>query len=141
MGCCQSNPNDMNSASEMGKELTDIHLAEYEPNIISLEKKIKTPDQIIRAEPEKVSMKESSYHKDTKSEKQEEESKKITEQPSDIKWSIKQSMFVKINSHKNVGEYYAIKELIGQGGFGKVYKVTHRQTGYILYSQQAWLEP
>lgn len=34
----------MNSASEMGKELTDIHLAEYEPNIISLEKKIKTPD-------------------------------------------------------------------------------------------------
>ncbi|CAD8113851.1 unnamed protein product [Paramecium sonneborni] len=141
MGCCQSNPNDFNSASEMGKELTDLHLAEYEPNIISLEKKTKTPDQIIPVEPERVLKKESSYQKDTKSEKQEEESKRITEQPSDIKWSIKQSMFVKINSHKNVGEYYTIKELIGQGGFGKVYKVNHRQTGYILYSQQAWLEP
>ncbi|CAD8200199.1 unnamed protein product [Paramecium octaurelia] len=138
MGCCQSNPNDMNSASEMGKELTDIQLAEYEPNIISLEKKIKTPDQIIRAEPEKerALIKESSYHKDTKSEKQEEESKRITEQPSDIKWSIKQSMFVKINSRKNVGEYYVIKELIGQGGFGKVYKVTHRQTGMVRAMKQ-----
>lgn len=34
----------MNSASEMGKELTDIQLAEYEPNIICLEKKTKTLD-------------------------------------------------------------------------------------------------
>lgn len=35
-------------------------------------------------------------------------------------------MFVRINSKRNVSEFYTVKEMIGQGGFGKVYKVIHR---------------
>ena len=35
-------------------------------------------------------------------------------------------MFVRINSKKNVNEFYTVKEMIGEGGFGKVYKVVHR---------------
>ena len=32
---------------------------------------------------------------------------------------------------KNVNDSYEIKEMIGQGGFGKVYKVIHKVTGMV----------
>jgi calcium-dependent protein kinase len=41
-------------------------------------------------------------------------------------------MFVKMNSGKNVNDHYDIHEMIGQGGFGKVYKVVHRITSILF---------
>lgn len=35
-------------------------------------------------------------------------------------------MFVRVNSNKNINDAYLIKEMIGEGGFGKVYKVVHK---------------
>ena len=54
-------------------------------------------------------------YKETRSEKQDEETKKPepVSTSNEIKWSIKQSMFVKINSHQNVSEFYLVKEMIG----------------------------
>ncbi|CAD8117915.1 unnamed protein product [Paramecium sonneborni] len=63
----------------MAKELTGLHLA----NIISLEKKTKTFEQIVQVE--SGSLLKSSYQKDRKSEKQQQDSKQINQNLFDIK--------------------------------------------------------
>lgn len=35
-----------------------------------------------------------------------------------------------MNEGKNVLDFYEMKELLGQGGFGKVYKTVHKSTGF-----------
>ena len=39
-------------------------------------------------------------------------------------------MFVKTNT-ENVKDEYIIKETLGEGAFGKVYKVIHKRSGFV----------
>ncbi|CAD8044646.1 unnamed protein product [Paramecium primaurelia] len=136
MGCCQGNPYDMNQVNESVKELTEYQQPEYKANIVDLNNKVKQTEQVQERIPdaEQTPKKETNYSQEMKSGKKEDnqETRSLVQQQGQEKqWIIKQTMFVRINSKKNVSEFYTIKEMIGQGGFGKVYKVVHRQTGMI----------
>ncbi|CAD8139837.1 unnamed protein product [Paramecium pentaurelia] len=136
MGCCQGNPYDMNQVNESVKELTEYQQPEYKANIVDLNNKVKQMEQVQERiqDAEQTPKKETNYSQEMKSGKKEDnqETRSLVQQQGQEKqWIIKQTMFVRINSKKNVSEFYTIKEMIGQGGFGKVYKVVHRQTGMI----------
>ncbi|CAD8061384.1 unnamed protein product [Paramecium sonneborni] len=136
MGCCQGNPYDMNQQNESVKELTEYQQPEYKANIVDLNIQVKKVEQIqeINGEGELIQKKETNYSQEIKFGKKEENQETrslVQEQGKEKQWTIKQTMFVRINSKKNVSEFYTLKQMIGQGGFGKVYKVVHRQTGMI----------
>ncbi|CAD8125723.1 unnamed protein product [Paramecium sonneborni] len=131
MGCCKSFPNGCCSSKSLEnqtnsiipKETLDQLQNEFIQSIVNLdangnfnkEKEISFP------------IKNTSYSKDiTDVEIKQEYMKTSSKQ-----WNIKQTMFVRVNSKKNINDSYLIKEMIGQGGFGKVYKVVHKQTGMI----------
>lgn len=62
----------------MAKELTDLPLAEHESNVIDLEAmKSSTPSKIVKKDLESINKKEFIYPKETRSEKLDEESKKV----------------------------------------------------------------
>lgn len=78
----------LDKTGEMAKELTDLPIAEHESNVIDLEAmKSSTPSKIVKKDLESINKKELIYPKETRSEKPDEESKKVQEP--DIKWSIK----------------------------------------------------
>ncbi|CAD8141750.1 unnamed protein product [Paramecium pentaurelia] len=136
MGCCQGHQNDMNQLTELAKELTEYQQPEYLADILDLKTQNKLKDKMNDQEKdlEQTPKKETNYSQDMKSGKKEnnQDSKSQNKlQGQEKQWTIKQTMFVRINSKKNVSEFYTVKEMIGQGGFGKVYKVVHRQTGMV----------
>ncbi|CAK75108.1 unnamed protein product (macronuclear) [Paramecium tetraurelia] len=126
----------MNQLNESVKELTEYQQPEYKANIVDLNNQGKQMERVQEriADVEQTPKKETNYSQEMKSGKKDDnqETRSLVQQQGQEKqWIIKQTMFVRINSKKNVSEFYTIKEMIGQGGFGKVYKVVHRQTGMI----------
>ncbi|KAM3136552.1 hypothetical protein pb186bvf_011355 [Paramecium bursaria] len=109
MGCCQTNPQAQENLSEMLRDPSQ-HIIEFETNVINLDQK---QEMVIKKE-----------------QTESKELSKSSQQDGNIPtWSITKTMFVRLNSKKNINESYTIKELIGQGGFGRVYRVIHKSTG------------
>ncbi|CAD8053433.1 unnamed protein product [Paramecium sonneborni] len=136
MGCCQGNKQDMDQQNEQVKELIEYQQPEYKANILDLNSEVYKVEQIQErnGEADQTQKKETNYSQEIKSAKKEENSQTrsiVQQQEQEKQWAIKQTMFVRINSKKNVSEFYVIKEMLGEGGFGKVYKAVHRQTGMI----------
>ncbi|CAD8178920.1 unnamed protein product [Paramecium octaurelia] len=131
MGCCKYFPNSCCSSKTfenpsyqvIPKETSEQFQNEFIQSIINLN----VNGYIEREQEISLPIKNSSNTKDiTDVEIKQEYMKTSSKQ-----WNIKQTMFVRVNSKKNINDSYLIKEMIGQGGFGKVYKVVHKQTGMI----------
>ncbi|CAD8074409.1 unnamed protein product [Paramecium primaurelia] len=131
MGCCKYFPNSCCSSktfenpsySIIPKETSEQFQNEFIQSIINLD----VNGNLQREQEISFPIKNTSYTKDiTDVEIKQEYMKTSSKQ-----WNIKQTMFVRVNSKKNINDSYLIKEMIGQGGFGKVYKVVHKQTGMI----------
>ncbi|CAD8118042.1 unnamed protein product [Paramecium sonneborni] len=120
-GCFQSKSIEYHTNSILHKESSEQFQNEFIQNIIDLD---------ININQQKVN-EGNCLKKSTVCSKDQIESEVKQEymKTSSKQWNIKQTMFVRVNSNKNVNESYLIKEMIGQGGFGKVYKVVHKQTG------------
>ncbi|CAD8190994.1 unnamed protein product [Paramecium octaurelia] len=131
MGCCKSFPNGFCASKSLENQTNSIILKEnseqFQNEFIQSVLNLDANCSIQKEKEINFPIKNTSYTKDiTDVEIKQEYMKTSSKQ-----WNIKQTMFVRVNSKKNINESYLIKEMIGQGGFGKVYKVVHKQTGMI----------
>ncbi|CAK91783.1 unnamed protein product (macronuclear) [Paramecium tetraurelia] len=131
MGCCKSFPNGCCASKSLENQTNSVILKEnseqFQNEFIQSVLNLDANCSVQKEKEINFPIKNTSYTKDiTDVEIKQEYMKTSSKQ-----WNIKQTMFVRVNSKKNINESYLIKEMIGQGGFGKVYKVVHKQTGMI----------